>query len=1321
MQNAKKLMAFVLALAMLLPCFTAVSFNAAAADTEFTDAASANDWVLVQQGFKATQKADYQAALAYLATDTTTYAEAHARVTNALASLDAGADYYDDFAVFGHYVSDLDDQLTATGESGTLQPGEYFYASTNTTNYNYIFGGAYAQRLSETTYYATPLYTQPTKVDLEELFVPTFHFGHWAYSTVSANNKMYSDNASGGQYTALQNTFGLDNGEDISAKFNKLALNSTKTGADCAGSLEAFTVTANPLAIPVIFYNYIDTNNWNAVTLNDRGFHYINCVNGTLNKVVFGSGWGDWDTYNSMGKPSTNIFNEGAPSSWLFDSDPLEFSFVWSANDRCYIMTATDPRTDTVIIDKKVMNSLGGLTAQKMPTLIISDLKNTCLSNNDFKNANIGLKTVSVQYSHSFTKQDVTTAQKKYEANCANPAEYYTQCADCGLSSKGYTDETFFDPSGTLGNCVYEDMYDAFVHWQGCPGCGRIDSANPKEPHDATCGHEVTAESVALSALKLQGFHGVALEGYQTGLALLEANKDSTAPINEMTNATWKEAYDRLSNAIGHLNGVYDYYDDMKVFGSYISDMDDRELQPGDLFNATNTSNYDIVFGGAYAQRKASENGWTTLSGATPYQLNLTQLIIPNYHFAEWNYSTLSANNKDFTDYSQDTYSARFLTDALDESERITDKFNKVILNSTKIGAGENDVLDRFSVVLNTSATGNGTAGTMIFYNYIDSKNWSAIADGSRGFYSYNCVDGKLSGGSSTLNATNSIFHSYSDRNVFGYGTGDSNYTYTNGFQVLNNWDILGNVEFTFVWNSTEKCYTLTVKHLDTGVTLATKDLNSTLSGHQTNAKMKNVMVSKITVDTSTIANITGNTKNKIVSIATKFVDASAEPHVCTPTGDWISDGSGNHYKNCSCGQKVDSTVTSCTIPDDFTTANGVHTKACADCGYAAAQGDCADNKSELIHDGTNHWKECTVCGVEIAGTKQACATTGGYQWENNQHWATYACGAALPKANCSGTEYVTADGQHQLKCATCGHVYGDETQCSGTELVNDGTNGHYTKCATCGVKIDSTEAQHNQDVPATYTANAFCSCGYEHENTKKVYDFLPQILGAKILKASKADDQKLRVDIDFSDMDELGLNNVAEYGVIVAPLTNDLLTDPSNGDSLDVAKLKALYATRKVVSNAQKKGDERIMNLIVSVPATQYGKRIALIAYIKDTDGNMYYSENNVAGVTGLTNGAYCTGVMRVIKGLLSDTNAETGYNNKIGVAASAFRLNTTDLTASGLNTETYTTAASVADLVKDYLKPEFTTTDARYNDAKSAAKYIYYYAANLDLSSYQ
>ncbi len=423
--------------------------------------------------------------------------------------------------------------------------------------------------------------------------------------------------------------------------------------------------------------------------------------------------------------------------------------------------------------------------------------------------------------------------------------------------------------------------------------------------------------------------------------------------------------------------------------------------------------------------------------------------------------------------------------------------------------------------------------------------------------------------------------------------------------------------------------------------------------------------------------------------------------------GTITSTGDGHHQLKCSGCKAFYGDKTACE-GTGYHTEDGQHQLICDTCQTVYGDIGTCEASQELYHIGGKHYNLCTTCGVHM--NEIDCALSGSYDWANDSHSATYACGEVLSSQPCSGADgYETANGYHTAKCEVCGHAYGQAVACSGTEIKHENGSTHWTVCATCGVKIDATEQTHNQDVPATYTSNAFCSCGYEHAGTKQTYDFLPQILGSKIWTGSKASEQSLRIDVDFTDAAKLTATGeqIIKYGVIVAPVGELITTD----GELDVAKLKELkgnstYDVGLVTIPEANSSGRNIMTVTVKIPVENYGKRVALISYIQ-TASDIYYSENNNSAIAGLADGVIETSVMRVMKAILADTTS-TGYNSYISTAAVSYYENGTDEKPASC-----TSASDIVTLVNSYLAGDITTSSGNYAEAKLAAMYIFYYCA--------
>ncbi len=318
-----------------------------------------------------------------------------------------------------------------------------------------------------------------------------------------------------------------------------------------------------------------------------------------------------------------------------------------------------------------------------------------------------------------------------------------------------------------------------------------------------------------------------------------------------------------------------------------------------------------------------------------------------------------------------------------------------------------------------------------------------------------------------------------------------------------------------------------------------------------------------------------------------------------------------------------------------------------------------------------------------------------------------------------SAGKWVSSDGMHYKECDndTCKKPL-NATACTGTEPGHNDQK-HWTVCKDCQNPIPETETPHDRTIPATYTKNAFCSCGYEHPDTKREVTFQPVILGSKILQANEATGQKLRVDVDFTSLNTLIAEGteVEEYGVIAAPLTNDLLTDTSDPLAVNMEKLIALYGnpanTLSSTANLTEQVSSRIMQVKIKLSPSDFGKRIALIAYVK-VDGQFFYSVGNDEDGISLRNGIISTSVMRVMKNILKDSSAN-GYDrigkndlNIIDQAAGVY-FDSADYALD------YQDAAAVAALVRQYVSGEIGVTDTEYVAARTAATYVFHYCKDF------
>ncbi len=1169
---------------------------------------------------------------------TATWKEAYTRLENAMAHLDGGkVSYYDDFVVFGTYSSDMDDT--------NLQPDDIFEASVNTTNYNYMFGGAYAERLTEnkTLYYgtATPENTSPTKAEnITQLFMPSFHYGYrtgYSYGT-------YADTSKAPGYSILVQPHSTGAAGTNHHFINKLALNANKLGL--ATGLDSFTVQVDPTAWPVIFYNYKDANNWSAISIAGSstdacypvGYATINCVDGVLDtkSMLVWEHSSFSGTTGRIWNMATDTTNAALISTTSYlDSDPMTLTFNW--NGSAYELTIVDDNTGIKLLDNVALTS--SLTMEKMPNLILSDIRNNNGSNDEYLSSNIGILAVSATF-----EEHICSAEDWYSEN----GTHWQICDGCGNKiNEGTCDEIGYDWSETQ-------------HWAACSVCHTEVAGAEKVDHTivdnkCACGYELTAQVVALYAVNAQGFLSTKLADYENWLALMESNKDNESAISDQTTATWAEAYNRLSTAIAKLSAGATYYDDFAVFGTYKSDMTDTGLSADDYFGTTeNTTNYEYMFGGAY---------FSILSGdEAPTAADVTELFMPSFHFGTMKsgYYNYGAENADAPSTSINCALVQHWLSMTDEypsgSWENHQFFNKLTLDTQEVLGFKSGTkgLDMFEVTIDP------TGYPVIFYNYQDANNWSAISVAREssndvrpvGFSVVNCENGVLdtktiycwenSGYSGTTGRLwNTAVDTENAEKISDNTFGDNNQRYLDSDPMT----------LTFVWDADNRCYKLTILDNVSGIKLVE---DNALTSSIAMAKMPNLILSDINNDNRT----NDGYKSSNIGILSVTVEFGDEDHVCVAKDGYVHDAENNqHYQVCkTCGVEV-----------------------------ADTREECSGTAIEAVDD-THHKLVCATCGNPYGEEIECEAKSNAVYGENGEHWNLCTCGNKVNITACTPK---------------------DTYEITDTE--------HYKLCAVCGEEIPDSRSVHAYTTPETYFEGKKCECGHD-DGVTKAHDFNPVILGSQILKASKAEDQKLRIAVDFANAQKLlddGFT-IEEYGVIVVSLDAVLADDNT---TVDADKLKGYYGTSNYIplTNTdlpdENEDGQRLLKITINIPAKNYGKRFAMIAYVK-VNGACYYSTGTNTNV-GLENGIINTGVMRVMKAILSDTDETTGYNHKIATAANS---SFDDQELMGKLKGTYADGAALAAHLEKYLTGEIGTNSGDdYQDAKYIAMYVFYYCKNV------
>jgi hypothetical protein len=138
----------------------------------------------------------------------------------------------------------------------------------------------------------------------------------------------------------------------------------------------------------------------------------------------------------------------------------------------------------------------------------------------------------------------------------------------------------------------------------------------------------------------------------------------------------------------------------------------------------------------------------------------------------------------------------------------------------------------------------------------------------------------------------------------------------------------------------------------------------------------------------------------------------------------------------------------------------------------------------------------------------------------------------------------------------------------------------------------------------------------------------MPVVLGAKIkTDLSKVDaEQKLRIDVDFTNINEFA--DIKEYGVIAVPANK---ADMTLSDILDT------NSSQQVTQHKEADGDAGLVSVIVTRGVNSYGKRIALVAYVKTANGT-YYTDVISKSVMGVMKSIFSSETNLATEGITPD-----------------------------------------------------------------------------------
>ena len=159
-------------------------------------------------------------------------------------------------------------------------------------------------------------------------------------------------------------------------------------------------------------------------------------------------------------------------------------------------------------------------------------------------------------------------------------------------------------------------------------------------------------------------------------------------------------------------------------------------------------------------------------------------------------------------------------------------------------------------------------------------------------------------------------------------------------------------------------------------------------------------------------------------------------------------------------------------------------------------------------------------------------------------------------------------------------------------------------------------------------TNNNVTEQAYDEEDMINTVGAMPVVLGAKIkTDLSKVDaEQKLRIDVDFTNINEFA--DIKGYGVIAVPANK---ADMTLSDILDTD------SKQQVTRYKEADGDAGLVSVIVTRGVNSYGKRIALVAYVKTANGT-YYTDVISKSVMGVMKSIFSSETNLATEGITAD-----------------------------------------------------------------------------------
>ena len=331
-------------------------------------------------------------------------------------------------------------------------------------------------------------------------------------------------------------------------------------------------------------------------------------------------------------------------------------------------------------------------------------------------------------------------------------------------------------------------------------------------------------------------------------------------------------------------------------------------------------------------------------------------------------------------------------------------------------------------------------------------------------------------------------------------------------------------------------------------------------------------------------------------------------------------------------------------------------------------------------YEGENRWDVATITGSSLQKVSKLGATN-----------INYANGAPFRDAEGNELNTVAATfktGQwvdFSLTYIEEKGVYEFTVNGIAKDGVSQATLTGYTEKVTAdGGMVDRVGLFHGSQCRQTFDNIAVTLKSDETQVT----DIAPEVLGARILKQATDNNQNLRIDVDFTKA-IADSEKIAEYGVILqaGTQTKDTLIDANN-------------TTRTVLSyDPAVNAIPETMIVTVSRSAANDGKRVTAIAYVKDTDGNYHYSNNDVtnsAGQNVVTGGLANKSVIGVMKSWYSDLSVKDAAN-----IATAIK---------GFAQDGELDANTVKEYIDGYIAGTYTTTSPKYATCKEYLRGVFY-----------